>query len=247
MVSSGLLSGKLTSPSNQTSGVSALSKPGSGAAEAQHTSSPSALHTAEALASGASTSQQGTKASPAGPTQSQALSMLFQAGLPKSTDDSVPQSDTEQPQLQGIVIDTDASQTTQGQSQSSPSQSLGSSHSSLGQSASQTEASRSQASLSPSLGSSDLSSKSDTSPEDLPDDWNWESYLHLNPDVAAAVGQDPASARQHWQKWGQLEQRPYKVGRCFLRFLLLLEVLSVAGISMACHTTTVTAPCRCVS
>ena len=125
--------------------------------------------------------------------------MLSQAGLPQSTDGSMPQADTEQAQLQGIVVDTNASQTNQGQSQ---------------------------AGLSASLGSSDLSSKTDTSPGDLPDDWDWESYLQLNPDVAAAVGQDPAAARQHWQKWGQLEQRPYKVGHCFLSVLLLLEVLS---------------------
>lgn len=173
--------------------------------------------------------------------------MLSQAGLPQKTDDSVPQSDTEQPQLQGIVIDTDASQTSQVQSQASPSQSLGFSHSSLQQSASQTEAGRSQAGLSASLGSSDLSSETDASPEDVPDDWDWESYLQLNPDVAAAVGQDPASARQHWQKWGQLEQRPYKVGPCLLCFLLLLEVLSMAVGGMARHTITLTASHRCVS
>lgn len=47
-------------------------------------------------------------------------------------------------------------------------------------------------------------------PQNLPEDWDWESYLRLNPDVATAVGSDAESASLHWQQWGHIEKRPYK-------------------------------------
>ena len=81
---------------------------------------------------------------------------------------------------------------------------------------SQTESGRSPAGLSQSLGSSDKSAQlSQTgarpSSQGMPDDWDWETYLKLNPDVAKAVGRDANSARQHWQEWGRREERRYKV------------------------------------
>ena len=168
VVSSVPVASSSSSSSASTLGVSSLPGAGSGAAETQHASSSSSssspLHAADTLATDARSSQQGTKASPADPTQSQTSSMLSQAGLPQSTVDTVPEAGLNQP----LGLSDKSAQSSQTGAKSS-------------------------------------------SPEGVPDDWDWETYLHLNPDVAAAYGQDPTSARQHWQEWGQREQRRYKV------------------------------------
>lgn len=100
---------------------------------------------------------------------------------------------------------------------------------------SQTESGRPHAGLSQSLGLSDMSAQSSqtgakSSPDGIPEDWDWQTYLQLNPDVAAALGQDPASAKQHWQDWGRLEKRRYKVVSTAV-CQQLLQILS--GLSLA--------------
>ena len=153
--------------------------------------------------------------------------MLSQAGLPKHTA-NMPYSGSDLPQELGLVqtsptLEGNAAQAQQSQSDSS--KSLGSSSGSTettlsGTDLSQTELGQPQAGLSQALGlPEDVAQPSQTAvrsmAEGLPDDWDWESYLQLNPDVAAAVGNDPESAGLHWQEWGQVEKRPYKVA-CFL-------------------------------
>lgn len=104
---------------------------------------------------------------------------------------------------------------------------------------SQTERNRSQAGLSQSLGSSDKSAQSQTgagsSSQGMPDDWDWETYLKLNPDVAEAVGGDANSARQHWQEWGRLEQRSYKVVSTAFRLLRYLLGTATIVRVILCH------------
>ena len=79
---------------------------------------------------------------------------------------------------------------------------------------SKSELGEAQAGFSKSLGrTTGLSpSRFESLPQNLPEDWDWESYLRLNPDVATAVGSDAESASLHWQQWGHTEKRPYKVG-----------------------------------
>lgn len=145
--------------------------------------------------------------------------MLSQAGLLQTSGD-MPHADNNQPQTLGHVSGSDSSQTTpgQGQGQSNSGQALGASGSSS-ELQNKTDSSQSQAGHSQSLALSDEPGAAQSSQpgarsraEGLPDDWDWESYIQLNPDVAAAGHRDPASAQQHWQEWGQFEKRRYKVG-----------------------------------
>ncbi|KAL3147090.1 hypothetical protein ABBQ38_015050 [Trebouxia sp. C0009 RCD-2024] len=178
----------------------ALSELGSGAAEAQDTSSSSSTSaTVGALAAEEGSSQHGTMALPADPTQSQANTMLSQAGLPANQ----PHSTTKQPQTDSGF----ASHVEQTLSQTDSTSSLG--LISSAQLQSQTESSQSLGLLDK-LAQGSLA-QGGPGGAGLPEDWDWETYLQLNPDVAAAQMHDPASAAQHWQDWGRFENRQYKV------------------------------------
>lgn len=183
----------------------ALAELGSGAAEAQNASSSSSIpSTVGTLAAGEGSSQLGTMALPADPTQSQANTMLSQAGLPANQ----PHSTTNQPQDSAF-----ATQVEQTLSQPNSTSSLGLISSTQLQS--QTESSQSLGLLDKlaqgSLAQGSLA-QGESGAAGLPEDWDWESYLQLNPDVAAASNQDAASAGRHWQDWGRFENRQYKVG-----------------------------------
>ena len=112
---------------------------------------------------------------------------------------------------------TDLSQTDLGLSQAETGTDLSQSGlgmTQLGTDLSQSELGQPQAGSTESLGLHSSLPQSTSRPmtEGLPDDWDWEFYLQLNPDVATAVGSDPDSARLHWQQWGHGEKRTYKVG-----------------------------------
>ena len=223
-----------SSASSHNLGVSAL--PQSGSALTQTQNSPSSSSSSAQRVEASAGSQQAAKATPADPTQSQANIMLSQAGLPKHTADM---QGSDLPQELGLVQVSPAMEdgaTQPRQAQTNSSMSLGSSSGSTettlsGTDLSRTELGQSQAGLSQSLGlPEDVVQSSQTGvrsmSEGLPDDWDWESYLQLNPDVAAAVGNDPESAGLHWREWGELEKRPYKVD-CFLFDLIFNSIISL--------------------
>ena len=198
----------ITSYSTQNLEAGALPGLGSGAVKVQNTSSsastPAAVGT---LTTGEGSSQQGTQALPADPTQSQVNIMLSQAGLPAN------KPLTKQPQDAGLTLGTNASQVEQTLSQPQSSLDLANASTQL---QSQSESTQSQAGLSQPLGLLDQPAQGSLAQGGpgavgLPDDWDWESYLQLNPDVAAAISHDPASAEGHWQEWGRFEDRQYKV------------------------------------
>ena len=66
---------------------------------------------------------------------------------------------------------------------------------------------------------------SETTAEDIPEDWTWSKYLQLTPDVAAAVGESPEAALLHWRDWGRAERRPYKVPHLALTQPLFVIIL----------------------
>ena len=173
-----------SSSSSHTPGVSTL--PQSGLVSTIGQNFTSAADSVGSTA-GWGAAQQGTKPIPADPTQSQAGIMLSQAGLPTDSTDSAKSGTASSQDLNSKG--SDLSHTELGQSQAGTSQTLGL--------------------------PDDLKQSAQTGvrsmAEGLPDDWDWEGYLQLNPDVAAAVGNDPDSAGLHWREWGQLEKRSYKV------------------------------------
>lgn len=58
--------------------------------------------------------------------------------------------------------------------------------------------------------SSRKSGQQQVAQDGLPVDWDWQTYLALNPDVDIGEGHSEAAAILHWRVWGQAEKRPYK-------------------------------------